>query len=100
MSQYKIVSWKRQKQISLGMLLAAILLALAISTALGGTGGYELSQGEITSGGGEISGGSYLVAYSIAGLNSTTSSGGEYTLIGGVTPIKYNWEQYLPFVSR
>jgi hypothetical protein len=92
--------WKQAVRIALGMVLAAILLAWALSTVLGNPTGYELSLGSATGGGAEISGGGYTVASSIASLNSAPLAGNTYTVIGGVMPGKYLWSLYLPILKR
>jgi hypothetical protein len=81
--------------------LALVLVLLAGSAAHGQGEEYSLSWGTMT-GGGTSSGGAYTMVATVAQPEvSLATSGGDYTLVGGVwgSPIA-PWLTYLPLVLR
>ena len=70
------------------MRLAALVCVLVvIRSASAQTGGdYELSWGTIDGGGGQASGGPYILTGTIGQPDAGWSAGGQYELLGGFRP--------------
>jgi len=65
---------------------AAVLLTICLITVVPTFGDYELSWSTIDGGGGQSTGGSYVLTATIGEPEAGASSGGDYELLGGFWP--------------
>ena len=86
------------------LVLLVLLLFLLTSSALAGLEDFSLHWWTVDGGGGTSQGGIYALSYTIGQPDAGYSTGGDYTLTGGVAaggaPAPLSKRLYLPLVLR
>jgi hypothetical protein len=94
--------WNPRQAVKVSLGLVALLLLASVALA---QGGYDLSWFTVDGGGGNSSGGPYILSGTAGQLDAGGLSGGTYTLTGGfwtgvAGPMPPLFAIYLPLVLR
>jgi hypothetical protein len=86
------------------LLLVTVIVAIAPVSVLAMSGGdYEISWSTIDGGGGQSSGGTYIIRGTIGQPDAEYSEGGDYELLGGFWPAEplctVNFKDYAAFAN-